>query len=647
MNLRRLPTARLLLLGVAGVVVYCEWLVYRRGAREWAPLACPGDAAAAAGCTRVLLVADPQLQGEQAAVFPLNWLFIWDSDRYVKATFREALRHVQPDVVVFLGDLMDEGSIATDEQYARYVNRIFDIFAPLCSDYLRDRQQFVRHGCYVSEPYHTRSGVSQGSILGPLFFILMINDLESQLHNSSCLLYADDLKLSMRVRGEADCALLQQDLDAVHQWSLDNKLLFNTSKCAVMSYTRAKNPVEANYRIGADVILRVYTITDLGVTFDTKLTFHDHVKALTANCFRRLGFVIRNAKDFSQSCVIQLLYSALVRSKVESSSVVWSPHESTYTLMIEKVQKAFLRFLYKKKCGYYPYLYPTSFLLGMLGFNSLEVRRDLNLAIMACRTLRGETECPHMVGEVCCLFAPNKYLRGRSHRLLAVGAARSVARQQSPLIRATTMPLYIPGDNDIGGENERVREDKIDLFNKIFLRPRKLIHKDIIFLEIDGITHVMPDVDDDMLSEFKLRIAVSHYGVASRQMQDKFHPHIYFSAHTHESRLVRHRGGMAHRQQRLLDKTLTVVFDNETVNEIFVPTCSYRMGTREIGYGAAVIEKDYTQMRYTVLWTPERFPSLLAYAAIAVLAVLLVVIKTLIRVMASSRSYYQKLQHSV
>ncbi|KAG7311130.1 hypothetical protein JYU34_002116 [Plutella xylostella] len=344
MNLRRLPTARLLLLGVAGVVVYCEWLVYRRGAREWAPLACPGDAAAAAGCTRVLLVADPQLQGELAAVFPLNWLFIWDSDRYVKATFHEALRHVQPDVVVFLGDLMDEGSIATGEQYARYVNRIFDIFAP-----------------------------------------------------------------------------------------------------------------------------------------------YDH----------------------------------------------------------------------------------------------------------------------------------------------------------------SFKPLYIPGDNDIGGENERVREDKIDLFNKIFLRPRKLIHKDIIFLEIDGITHVMPDVDDDMLSEFKLRIAVSHYGVASRQMQDKFHPHIYFSAHTHESRLVRHRGGMAHRQQRLLDKTLTVVFDNETVNEIFVPTCSYRMGTREIGYGAAVIEKDYTQMRYTVLWTPERFPSLLAYAAIALLAVLLVVIKAIIRVMASSRSYYQKLQHSV
>lgn len=309
----------------------------------------------------------------------------------------------------------------------------------LCSDYLRDRQQFVRHGCYVSEPYHTRSGVSQGSILGPLFFILMINYLESQLHNSTCLLYADDLKLSMRVRGEADCALLQQDLDAVHQWSLDNKLLFNTSKCAVMSYTRAKNPFEADYRLGMDVILRVYTITDLGVTFDTKLTFHDHVKALTANCFRRLGFVIRNAKDFSQTCVIQLLYSALVRSKVESSSVVWSPHESTYTLMLEKVQKAFLRFLYKKKYGHYPYLYPTSFLLGMLGFNSLEVRRDLNLAIMACRTLRGETECPHMVGEVCCLFAPNKYLRARSHRLLAVGAARSVARQQSPLIRATTM----------------------------------------------------------------------------------------------------------------------------------------------------------------------------------------------------------------
>jgi hypothetical protein len=73
--------------------------------------------------------------------------------------------------------------------------------------------------------------------------------------------------------------------------------------------------------------------------------------------------------------VFKSLFFSLVRSSLETSVCVWSPHEAKYKLMLEKVQKAFLRYFYRHVYGYYPFLYPTNFLLGTLGINSLEVRR--------------------------------------------------------------------------------------------------------------------------------------------------------------------------------------------------------------------------------------------------------------------------------
>ncbi|KAF9808088.1 hypothetical protein SFRURICE_017260 [Spodoptera frugiperda] len=83
----------------------------------------------------------------------------------------------------------------------------------------------------------------------------------------------------------------------------------------------------------------------LRAAIESWLTFHDHMVAVARDSFRRLGFVLRNARDFHSQHVIKLLYNTFVRSKLESSAAVWNPHESTYELLLEKVQKAFLRFI--------------------------------------------------------------------------------------------------------------------------------------------------------------------------------------------------------------------------------------------------------------------------------------------------------------
>lgn len=310
------------------------------------------------------------------------------------------------------------------------------------SSYLRDRQQYVRHGCYVSAPYHTRSGVSQGSVLGPLLFNLMVNDLELVLKSARCLLYADDLKLVYGVERRADYESLQDDVNAVFRWSVENKLLFNPDKCFVCTFSRARAPLHVQYMLGSQPINRVFSVKDLGVVFDPRLTFHGHIETLAASCFRRLGFVIRNVRDFCNTDAIRIVYNALVRSKLETSSLVWNPHEAKYTSLLEKVQKAFLRFLYKKIYGYYPYLYPTKYLLGTLGYNSLEVRRNYSLLVSVCQVLRGEADCLELVAQTVKLAVPDVpriTRRARRRDLLAVPAARTVSHRNSPIHSALTI----------------------------------------------------------------------------------------------------------------------------------------------------------------------------------------------------------------
>lgn len=226
------------------------------------------------------------------------------------------------------------------------------------------------------------------------------------------------------------------------RWSMHNKLHFNPVKCCVCTFSRSRSAIYGHYILGSEPINRVFSVKDLGVVFDARLTFHEHIFSLAKSSFQRLGFVIRNLRDFHDPVAIKMVYNGLVRSKLETSSIIWNPYESTYALLLEKVQKAFLRFLYKKIFGFYPYLYPTKYLLGSLGYNSLEVRRNYQLLVMACRALRGESDCPEVVSGLVRLFVPDvprMALRPRQRDLLAVPPARTVSRRNSPLPRALSL----------------------------------------------------------------------------------------------------------------------------------------------------------------------------------------------------------------
>ena len=123
------------------------------------------------------------------------------------------------------------------------------------------------------------SGVPQGSILGPLLFILFINDLPD-VTDCDMYLYADDAKIMVPIYNEQDCAKLQQALHAVVSWSKTWGLTFNPSKCRVISFTKARHPVHFDYHMNGSSIDRAQSISDLGVTVTSLLDWSEHISSM-------------------------------------------------------------------------------------------------------------------------------------------------------------------------------------------------------------------------------------------------------------------------------------------------------------------------------------------------------------------------------
>ncbi|KAJ8723658.1 hypothetical protein PYW07_007638 [Mythimna separata] len=111
--------------------------------------------------------------------------------------------------------------------------------------------------------------------------------------------------------------------------------------------------------------------------------------------------MLRMVRDFTNIKAVIALYNALVRSQLESNAVIWAPHESKYRLMMERVQNKFVRYLYLRLYGVYPFyplMYPTLFILGMVGYHELRVRRDLALIsyVFKVHTKRKGTQCRYI-----------------------------------------------------------------------------------------------------------------------------------------------------------------------------------------------------------------------------------------------------------
>lgn len=183
------------------------------------------------------------------------------------------------------------------------------------------------------------------------FVCIILQDVTRHI-SSTCLMYAEDMKLSRCIRSPSDAALLHSDLDKFCEWSSAWKLQLNPSKCKVITFTLRRKPVVSTYYINCTALERVSEIRDLGVILDSRLTFGPHIDSVVGRANRALGIYLRSlssrreskGKKFPPSPLI-VGFNAHIRSVVEFGSVIWAGAAKTHLKRIERIQHKFLIWL--------------------------------------------------------------------------------------------------------------------------------------------------------------------------------------------------------------------------------------------------------------------------------------------------------------
>jgi hypothetical protein len=210
-----------------------------------------------------------------------------------------------------------------------------DSLVELIRSYLSDRFMYVGVNGYASKSFKQESGVPQGSVLGPLFFNIFINDLVDDL-DVPHLLFADDMKIYLAIDSIDDALRLQDCIEEISRRCKLNNLVLNHLKCSIVSFTRKTKPLLFDYKINGSILTRRESIRDLGVIFDSKLSFGEHIRTIAGTAFRALAFVLRAGREFSDVATLKLLYITYVRFRLEYASLVWSPIYDVHSSLPEE-----------------------------------------------------------------------------------------------------------------------------------------------------------------------------------------------------------------------------------------------------------------------------------------------------------------------
>ena len=255
------------------------------------------------------------------------------------------------------------------------------------SDWLTQRNQRVCVDGETSGMKTVRSGVPQGTVLGPLCFLLYINDIGNSVSpGTSIRLFADDSLLYRTIHSTESCHQLQEDLTQLVQWSRTWQMSFHPAKCYILRVSRKRIPVVFSYNMMGQNLETVHHYPYLGVELSEDMNWDHHISKITSKANRTLGFIRRNLNKCPQD-IKQQAYTTLVRPHLEYASAVWDPYRQHHINSIEMVQRRAARFVtsnYQREPG------TVTTILQDLGWPTLETHRKAARLILLFKILHGE-----------------------------------------------------------------------------------------------------------------------------------------------------------------------------------------------------------------------------------------------------------------
>jgi hypothetical protein len=202
--------------------------------------------------------------------------------------------------------------------------------------FLSGRTQCVSINNSISKSAPVTSGIPQGSVLGPILFVIYINDLPDVIDKDTHIyLFADDTKLFRKINSDLDKHILQKDINNLVEWSNIWLLRFHPDKCVSMTIGSEHKSL---YYMSSHPLNISHCEKDIGVYIDDELSFDIHINNII-NKSNRILAICKRTFDFLNVQTFSLIFKGLIRPHLEYASSVWSPHLSRQITALEKVQK--------------------------------------------------------------------------------------------------------------------------------------------------------------------------------------------------------------------------------------------------------------------------------------------------------------------
>ena len=345
---------------------------------------------------------------------------------------------------------------------------ICDIALKLMKSYLENRKQYVQFDTCTSDMKSIRNGVPQGSILGPLLFLIYINDFPNSSKLFNFLMYADDTTLFCcleDIKSDNKELVLNNELQRVHSWLKANRLSLNVKKTKYMLFRKQKRTDirELNLRISNDAIQPVDDFNFLGLHINSKLNWETHTNVISKRMSRAVG-VIKKLQLVFPKTILLTIYNALILPHINYCLLSWGSASAVKTIFT--IQKRAIRAI--SSAGYNAHTEPL-----FKFFNVLKVEDIYNYRLLVLYYNLKHKNVPYHIAS----FLPKTSIARERYPIRK-------SRLQPPLhaheyITKTCkyrLPVFLNSINN-NSENSDILRNIIDEINNITLVKFKSVTK--------------------------------------------------------------------------------------------------------------------------------------------------------------------------